>query len=51
MENEKFQPSITAFETKTNGALEFESTFGVVRGHFVLRPRSGNPRAHRPVIS
>jgi hypothetical protein len=28
MEDEKFQTSTTAFETKKTGALEFESTFG-----------------------
>jgi hypothetical protein len=38
MEDEKFQTPITAFETKTTGALEFESTFGCRSRPFRLTP-------------
>jgi hypothetical protein len=38
MQNDKFQTSITAFETKTAGAWNLNLRSNLVRGHFILGP-------------
>jgi hypothetical protein len=46
MEDAKFQTSITAFETKTTDALEFESTFRCRSRLFRLTPPLVETREH-----